>query len=137
MRLFILDACALLAVLSMEKGAENIRDLFQKTVDNQAVLMMNKFNFLEVYYKIYKAYGKTEADDLLKTIEQMPITIEDTLTNEVFKEAGRLKSKYKLSLADSIAVAESIVNKGSLVTADHHEIGPIEMAEKINITWFR
>ena len=137
MRLFILDACALLAVLSMEKGAENIRDLFQKTVDNQAVLMMNKFNFLEVYYKIYKAYGKTEADDLLKTIEQMPITIEDTLTNEVFKEAGRLKSKYKLSLADSIAIAESIINKGSLVTADHHEIEPIEMAEKINITWFR
>ena len=137
MNLFILDACALLAVLAMEKGAENIRNLFQKTVDKQAVLMMNKFNFLEVYYKIYKAYGKIEADNLLKTIEQMPITIKDTLTNEVFKEAGRLKSKYKLSLADSIAVAESIVNKGSLVTADHHEIEPIEKAEKINITWFR
>jgi PIN domain nuclease of toxin-antitoxin system len=132
-----LDACALLAVLAMEKGAENIRNLFQKTVDNQAVLMMNKLNFLEVYYKIYKAYGKIEADNLFKTIEQMPITIKDTLTNEVFKEAGRLKSKYKLSLADSIAVAESIINKGSLVTADHHEIEPIEVAEKINITWFR
>jgi len=137
LNLFILDACALLAVLAMEKGAENIRNLFQKTVDKQAVLMMNKFNFLEVYYKIYKAYGKIEADNLLKTIEQMPITIKDTLTNEVFKEAGRLKSKYKLSLADSIAVAESIINKGSLVTADHHEIEPIEVAEKINITWFR
>jgi len=137
LNLFILDACALLAVLAMEKGAENIRDLFQKTVDRQAYLMMNKINFLEVYYKIYRAYGKTEADDLLKTMEQMPITIKDTLTNEVFKEAGRLKSKYKLSLADSIAIAESIINKGSLVTADHHEIGPIEIAEKINITWFR
>ena len=135
--MFILDACALLAVLAMEKGAENIRNLFQKTVDSQAVLMMNKLNFLEVYYKIYKAYGKPDADNLLKTIEQMPITIKDTLTNEVFKEAGRLKSTYKLSLADSIAVAESIVNKGSLVTADHHEIDPIEKAEKINITWFR
>jgi predicted nucleic acid-binding protein len=132
-----LDACALLAVLAMEKGAENIRNLFQEAVDNQAVLMMNKLNFLEVYYKIYKAYGKIEADNLLKTIEQMPITINDTLTNEVFKEAGRLKSKYKLSLADSIAVAESIINKGSLVTADHHEIEPIEIVEKINITWFR
>jgi PIN domain nuclease of toxin-antitoxin system len=59
-----LDACALLAVLAMEKGAENIRNLFQKAVDNQAVLMMNKLNFLEVYYKIYKAYGKIEADNL-------------------------------------------------------------------------
>jgi predicted nucleic acid-binding protein len=67
----------------------------------------------------------------------MPITIKDKLTNEVFKEAGRLKSKYKLSLADSIAVAESIINEASLVTADHHEIEPIEMAEKVNITWFR
>jgi len=137
LNLFILDACALLAVLAMEKGAENIRNLFQKTVDRQALLMMNKFNFLEVYYKIYRAYGKTEADDLLKTMEQMPIIINDTLTNEVFKEAGRLKSKYKLSLADSIAIAESIINKGSLVTADHHEIGPIEAAEKIDVTWFR
>ncbi len=137
MNIFILDACALLAVLAMEKGAENIRDLFQKTVDRQVILMMNKFNFLEVYYKIYRAYGKTEADNLLKTMEQMPIIIKDTLTNEILKEAGRLKSKYKLSLADSIAIAESIINKGSLVTADHHEIEPIEIAEKINVTWFR
>ena len=137
MNLFILDACALLAVLAMEKGAENIRDLFQKTVDRKAHLIMNKFNFLEVYYKIYKAYGKAEADNLLKTMEQMPVTIKDTLTDEVFKEAGRLKSKYKLSLADSVAIAESIIDKGSLVTADHREIEPVETAEKINVTWFR
>jgi predicted nucleic acid-binding protein len=132
-----LDACALLAVLAMEKGAENIRNLFQKTVDHRALLMMNKFNFLEVYYKIYRAYGKAEADNLLKIMEQTPITINDTLTDEIFKEAGRLKSKYKLSLADSIAISESIINKGSLVTADHHEIEPVETAEKINVTWFR
>jgi predicted nucleic acid-binding protein len=120
-------------VLAMETGAENIRDLFQRTVDHQALLVMNKFNFLEVYYKIYRAYGKIEADNLLNTIEQMPISIKDTLTNEVFKEAGRLKSKYKLSLPDSIAVAESIISKGSLVTADHHEIEPIEASEKIDV----
>jgi hypothetical protein len=29
----------------MEEGAQNIRILFQKTVDRQARLMMNKFNF--------------------------------------------------------------------------------------------
>ena len=33
--------------------------------------------------------------------------------------------------------AETILNKGSLVTADHHEIEPVEIAEKINVTWFR
>jgi predicted nucleic acid-binding protein len=132
-----LDACALLAVLAMEKGADNIRKLFQKTIEGQAVLLMNKFNFLEVYYKIYRAYGKLEAEKLFKAMEQMPVKINDTLTDGIFKEAGRLKSKYKISLADSMAVAETIINNGSLVTADHHEIEPIETAEKISVTWFR
>jgi predicted nucleic acid-binding protein len=135
--LFILDACALIAVLAMEKGADNIRKLFQKTIDHQIVLMINKFNFLEVYYKIYRAYGKTAADNLFDTMTQMPIIMRDTLTDEVLKESGRLKAKYKISIADSIAIAEAIVNHGSLVTADHHEIEPVEATEKINVTWFR
>jgi hypothetical protein len=62
----------------MEKGADNIRKLFQKTIDRQAVLLMNKYNFLEVYYKIYRAYGKLEADRLFMTMEQMPIKINIT-----------------------------------------------------------
>jgi predicted nucleic acid-binding protein len=132
-----LDACALLAVLAMEKGADNIRKLFQKAIDRHAVLLMNKYNFLEVYYKIYKAYGRLEAEKFFGAMEQMPIKINEILTDGIFKEAGRLKSKYKISLADSIAIAETIMNNGSLVTADHHEIEPIEKAEKINVTWFR
>jgi predicted nucleic acid-binding protein len=121
----------------MEKGADNIRSLFQQTVDNQAVLIMNKFNFLEVYYKIYKIYGKASADNLVETMKQMPVIIKDTLTDEVLKEAGRIKVEYKMSLADSVAIAETIINKGSLVTSDHHEIEPVEKKEKLSITWFR
>jgi predicted nucleic acid-binding protein len=121
----------------MEKGADNIRNLFQKTVDNQASLTMNKFNFLEVYYKIYKIYGKASADNLVETMKQMPLIIKDTLTDEVFKEAGRIKVEYKMSLADSIAIAETIINNGSLVTSDHHEMEPVEKKENINIIWFR
>jgi len=137
LNIFVLDACSLIAVLTMERGADNIRNLFQKTVDNQAVLIMNKFNFLEVYYKIYKIYGKAPADNLVETMKQMPVIIKDTLTDEVLKEAGRIKVEYKMSLADSIAISETIINKGSLVTSDHHEIEPVEKKEKLNITWFR
>ena len=137
MNLFILDACALIAVLVMEKGAENIRNLFQQAADQQVILIMNKFNFLEVYYRIYRAYGKIEADNLLDIMKQMPIVINEVLTDDVLKEAGRLKVSYKLSIADSIAIAETIINKGSLVTSDHHEIEPVEKNEKISITWFR
>jgi len=134
---YILDACALLAVLGGENGAEKVRTLLREAVNHQVFLVMHKINFLEVYYRIYKNYGKTEADNLLRKMEQKPILIKAAITDDVFREAGRLKSKYKLSLADSIAVSESIISKGSLVTADHREIEPIEIAEKIDVTWFR
>ena len=137
MNLYILDACALIAVLAREKGSDIIRNLFQKTIEQQAVLIMNKFNFLEVYYIIYRTYGKAEADKLADTIKQMPIIIREILTDALLKEAGRLKAEYKISIADSIAIAETIINKGTLVTSDHYEMDPVEKGEKINITWFR
>jgi len=34
------------------------------------------------------------------------------------------------------ARVEYVMDKGSLVTADRHEIELIEIADKINITWF-
>jgi len=133
----VLDACALIAVLAMEKGAANIRNLFQRAMDHQAFLIMNKFNFLEVYYKIYKAYGKREADNLADIMKQMPVIINDTLKDETLKEAGRLKASYKISIADAIAIAETVINNGTLVTSDHHEIEPIEKNEEISVFWFR
>jgi hypothetical protein len=46
---------------------------------------------------------------------------ETELEEAVFKKAGYLKSKYKISLADSIALAENITRNGQLITSDHHE----------------
>jgi len=63
--------------------------------------------------------------------------INENLTDSVLREAGRLKVEHKISIADSIAIAETIVNKGSLVTSDHHEIEAVEKKENISVTWFR
>jgi hypothetical protein len=46
MNIFILDACALIAVLAMEEGADNIRNLFQRTIDHQILLMMKKHAYI-------------------------------------------------------------------------------------------
>ena len=49
---YILDACALIAVLNKEDGAEFVRDLIDKANDNAVSISMNIINLLEVYSAI-------------------------------------------------------------------------------------
>ncbi|GHU38963.1 hypothetical protein FACS1894190_01810 [Spirochaetia bacterium] len=55
----------------------------------------------------------------------------------VFREAGRLKSKYQMPLGDVVAASECLVNNGILVTADHHDFEPVVKAEKLQVRWIR
>jgi predicted nucleic acid-binding protein len=81
--------------------------------------------------------GRAKADEALVTIKKLPIVIQSNLSDEVFNEAGRFKASYRISLADSIALAEASVSGGELLTADHHEFDVIEKQEKIKFHWIR
>jgi len=70
-------------------------------------------------------------------IKQSPIVVNREISDEIFLEAGRLKATYKISLADSIALAQAVVSGGSLLTSNHHEFDVIEGKEDINFAWVR
>ena len=137
MNIFILDACALIAFLSGEKGAEKVRDILQNALDGKIVLKISQINLLEVYYDAINVYDQSIADEILEKINEFPIEVIIGLSKDVFKEAGRIKSKYRIPLGDSVAVAECIVGNGILVTADHADFEKIENAENIEINWGR
>jgi hypothetical protein len=42
-----------------------------------------------------------------------------------------------MSLADSIGLAETLINDGYFVTADHHELEIVQEKENIKINWIR
>ena len=48
--LLLLDACALVALMEKEPGAEVVRSLFESAKNRKALLKMNRLNLLEVYY---------------------------------------------------------------------------------------
>ena len=52
-------------------------------------------------------------------------------------EAGRLKATYKISLADSFALAQTKISNGVLLTSDHPEFDVIENKEPIKFLWIR
>jgi predicted nucleic acid-binding protein len=133
---YILDACALIAVLAKEEGADKVAAIYKKAMRGASTLIMHKLNLLEVYYGLYRQRGKEYATEIIDKIK-MEITIIHEISDEVFAEAGRLKASYKISLADSVALAAASVSGSFLMTADHHEFDAVERAEKIKFLWIR
>ena len=95
---YVLDACALLALLRNEPGADIVADALNTAVNGETEIIMNKVNLLEVYYDLYRTLGKDKADEILTEIKKRPLTINAEITDEIFEEAGRLKHHTKSRL---------------------------------------
>ena len=134
---FVFDACALIAFLGDEPGADLVENLLEKADNGTHQLMIHKINLLEIYYGVYRDDGHETADLVLQTIKKLPVQIISSFSDEVFLEAGSLKAQHKLSLADSIAVAEANIRKARLVTADHHELDTLDELKKFRPYWIR
>ena len=135
--IYVLDACALIAVLSNENGADKVVDVYKKVISGEAKLVMNAVNLLEVYYDDYRFHGKEAADKMIANVRALSIEIIIETADELFFEIGRLKASYKISLADSFALAQAKITGGILLTADHHEFDVIEDKEPIQFLWIR
>jgi len=134
--IFVLDSCALVALLKQDKGAEVVADIYKLARRGHSEVFLNRINLLEVYYGFYRDEGFDYAWNILKNIEQSIITIAE-FDKAVFLEAGRLKSIYKISLADAVVLAQAIILKGKLVTADHYEFDAIEGREALSFCWIK
>ena len=135
---YVLDACALIALMNKEEGSNHVASLYKEAVAGKAELIINKVNLLEIYYGYFKEDGEEFADLQLANIENSIIKINDIISNEILRQAGKLKSIHKrISLADSLAVAQSIVSDAILVTADHHELDAIDSTGSVKFFWIR
>ena len=134
---YLLDACALLAYINDEDGADIIEDLLTRSTNGNVSLSMSIINVMEIYYGVYRDISIDEADDILNGIISLPLNIIDNMSVPVLREAGRIKASYRISLADSIALGLSSVNGFIIVTADHHEMDIIEKNERIQFMWIR
>jgi PIN domain nuclease of toxin-antitoxin system len=135
MNRYCLDACALITFFNDEDGSDKVDDLLGKAEKGEIALFMSKVQLLEVYYdRIYTA-GIDAAKERVLSILAESITIVDTITANVFYEAGRFKTSYDMSLADSIGVATSGDLGATFVTSDHSELEAVEQQEHLSFLW--
>ena len=136
-RIYVLDACALIAAIKQEDGALTDAELYEEAVNGSADIIINKVNLLEVYYGFRCEHGKDYADAILESVINSIVEVSD-LSMDTLIEAGRIKSEYRrISLADSIVLAETLNRSGHLVTADHHEMDALDKAGLVNFLWIR
>jgi len=135
--IFILDACALIALFKNEDGADKIKALLDEAQAGQATIYMNIINLIEINYLFYRALGKDKSAELLEQIYAMPIQFIETIDDVIFSETSRIKATYAIPLGDAIGLATAIKLSGSFVSGDHSDIEKIEKAESVSIFWFR
>jgi PIN domain nuclease of toxin-antitoxin system len=137
MKRYVFDACALIALINDERGADMVERLLIDAADGKCSISMTKLNLLEVYYGYLRDKGEEFAEYIVNVVENSGIRIFDALTTDLFRSAGMFKASYKISLADAIALAQASIEDASLVTADHHELESVERDGKVKFYWIR
>ena len=129
---YTLDASALMAFTQKEKGYEKLK----KILKNSPRPFMHSINFLEVEYKSKMKFPHLWPQSK-KVFKHLPITIAQLLTEEITDYSRYLKTKYHLSLADSIGLAFSKFADTTFLTCDHHELEVIAKNETVKIEFLR
>jgi len=131
---YLLDACALIALLNDEAGAERVEAI----VTGDIPVYMSAINALEVAYDAVRRSGdNNSAAVTLHVVSNANVVILWALTETEWLAAARWKARGRLSLADAIALAIAETRNLKLVSADHHELDPLEAQGLIQVEWLR
>ena len=131
---YLLDACALIALLNDEPGAQRVEAI----LSGDAHVFMSAINTLEVAYDAVRRSQDNDAAAMtLRVVSDANIEILWSLTQAEWLAAAHWKARGRLSLADAIALAIAETRDLKLVSADHHELDPLEADGLIQVEWLR
>jgi uncharacterized protein len=130
----VLDACALIAFFNDEPGA----DMIAAVLEEVPTVEMAAINLLEIAYDAVRRTGlPSSATDVINAVRQLPILIRWDIDQEIVETAARFKTRFRISLADSIALALATIRNAPLATSDHHEFDPIGTEGEARFLWIR
>lgn len=119
---FVLDACSIIAFLRGETGSEYVESILINEENN---CFVHAINLCEVYYDFIRAKNENIARDAINDLISIGIIIKEYMDFLFWQEAGKIKAKNNISLADCFAIALAMREKATLITSDHHEFDPI------------
>ncbi|MBT8419307.1 MAG: PIN domain-containing protein [Gammaproteobacteria bacterium] len=117
-KMIVLDACAIIAFLRDEDGADVVQNAL---LDEMCVI--HAINLCEVYKDcLVRGEDRGKADKLLQQLKLTGLQSREDMHEELWKYAAEFKSQYKISLADCFGLALAKYVDGEFYTSDHHEL---------------
>jgi predicted nucleic acid-binding protein len=129
-----LDACAVIAYLRQEPGAEVLKELIEHP---STFLTMHVCNLGKVYYDFFRDDGIVAAQTAWANTLILPLELRRDADDIFIQRIGVIKVTERVSFADAFALALSERLNLPLVTTDHHEFEPIEQKGHFRFLWLR
>lgn len=133
MQTIILDACALIAYMRQEKGADLVH---KELTSSKTRPLIHAVNLYEVYYNTYRQQPGL-AHLLPEFAKKIGIEVVQFIDHRLMEEATTLKIVYRMSLADSLALGLTRKLNATLLTADRHEFEEIAKEGLVKIKFIR
>ena len=116
MKLYVLDANAVIRYLSRGLGEEKVAALIQRAARGDARLLISVINWGEALYSLARLAGLSKAKGDLKALSAF---VEPVAADEAqAEEAATLKFRYRMGYADTYAATLALRNGATLVTTD-------------------
>jgi predicted nucleic acid-binding protein len=129
-----LDACAVIAYLRQEPGAEVLKALIELPT---TFLAMHVCNLGEVYYDFFREDGLTAAQTAWTHTLALPLELRREADDTFIQRVGIIKVEEHVSFADAFALALTERLRIPLVTTDHHEFDAVERKGHFRFLWLR
>jgi PIN domain nuclease of toxin-antitoxin system len=129
-----LDACAVIAYLRNEVGAEVLKELIERPT---TFLAMHVCNLGEVFYDFFRDDGLTAAQTAWTNTLALPLLLRRDADDAFVQRVGVIKVEERISFADAFALALVERLHVPLITTDHHEFDAVERKGHFRFVWLR
>jgi len=123
---YVLDACAMIAFLRNEEGADVVSSLLL----NESC-MAHAVNLCEVYYDcLIRGDNESVARELIADLRSLGLVFREDMDNQFWQMVASYKAKTRraslqLPLADCFVISLAESENATIVTSDHHEFDRI------------
>jgi predicted nucleic acid-binding protein len=129
-----LDACAVIAYLRQESGAEVLKELIERP---HSFLAMHVCNLGEVYYDFFRDDGLAAAQTAWANTLVLPLALRRDADDVYIQRVGVIKVAERVSFADAFALALAERLRVPLIITDHHEFDAVERKGHFHFLWLR